>query len=293
MVIDVHFHPFREVVSTKSASEMFRKFGFPEETVFSSVFQNAQVFERVDLQDPLQATLYYMRIADVQYAVLSGENDLVLEWAKKQPDKFVPFYCPSIPPKDSESMFEWHGQAVDDCFEGIGELVLALHGMSLDDKRMFPLYAWAEQLGMLVEFHAGGNLPCPKELGYPAFKIMGANPLLLENVVTRFPKLKVVLCHMGYPFADEANHMAFTYPHVYIEISCVDFSRQLYNLLRNAVDAVGAGKLLFGSDAVPWPYVIPLAVSNVKNVDFLSKKEKNLILEENARNLIARTRQRT
>jgi len=63
--------------------------------------------------------------------------------------------------------------------------------------------------------------------------------------------------------------------------------------LRNAVDAVGVGKLLFGSDAVPWPYVIPLAVNNVKNVDFLSKKEKNLILEENARNLIARTRQRT
>jgi len=98
MVIDVHFHPFKEVVSTKSALEMFRKFGFPEETVFSSVWQNAQVFERVGLQDPLQATLYYMRVAGVQYAVLSGENDLVLEWAEKDPDRFVPFYCRSIAP---------------------------------------------------------------------------------------------------------------------------------------------------------------------------------------------------
>ncbi|KPV65519.1 MAG: Amidohydrolase [Candidatus Bathyarchaeota archaeon BA1] len=81
--------------------------------------------------------------------------------------------------------------------------------------------------------------------------------------------------------------MAFTYPNGYIGISCVNFSKRfLNNLLRNTVDVVGTDKLLFGSDAAPWPYMIPLAVNNVKNLDFLSEKEKNMILEENAKRLI-------
>lgn len=286
MVIDVHQHPVRKILSTKNYSEMFKKLGFSEESIFFSPLKNVRQFERTDLQDPLQAHLFYMEMVDVKYAILSGDNNLVLEWVTKHPDKFVPFYLPTIPPPDAESLSKSLDSAISQSFKGVGELLLPLFGMSLNDERMFPLYARAEQLGIVVEFHTGGNVPYPKLFGYPEFKILGANPLLLEKVVTEFPALKVVLCHMGYPFANEANHMAFTYPNVYIEISCANFGKQLYNLLRNAMDMAGTDKLLFGSDAASRPYMIPYAVNNVKNLDFLSKKEKNMILEENAGRLI-------
>jgi len=58
------------MLSTNNALEMFKKFGFSEESIFSSTFKKVQLFERTDLRDPLQGLLYYMKKVDVKYGSL-------------------------------------------------------------------------------------------------------------------------------------------------------------------------------------------------------------------------------
>ena len=61
-----------------------------------------------------------------------------------------------------------------------------------------------------VFFHAGFGGPNPQSF-VPKFRISISDPLLLEDVTIRFPKLKIVIAHMGWPFYDHARYMLFTY----------------------------------------------------------------------------------
>ncbi|KPV65518.1 MAG: hypothetical protein AOA65_0122 [Candidatus Bathyarchaeota archaeon BA1] len=87
---------------------------------------------------------------------------IVLEWTKKHPDKFVPSYAPTVPPPDAESLSRSLDSAINQGFKGVGELLLPLFGMSLNDERRVPLYAKAEQLG-IVSSSIQGQTTLPKE----------------------------------------------------------------------------------------------------------------------------------
>ncbi len=52
-----------------------------------------------------------------------------------------------------------------------------------------------------------------------AGSLLKARPILLDEIALRYPKLKIVIAHVGHPWFDEAIAVVRRHPHVYADIS--------------------------------------------------------------------------
>jgi predicted TIM-barrel fold metal-dependent hydrolase len=96
-----------------------------------------------------------------------------------------------------------------------GELGFAYAGLRPDDPSLEPYFALAEEFDMPVAIHmAGGGLG-----DVPAFRVRLGDPLLLEDVLARHPKLRVNLMHAGLPFLEGTLAIMRRYPEVFADLS--------------------------------------------------------------------------
>ena len=117
------------------------------------------------------------------------------------------------------------------------------------DTRAMELYEQCAQRGMPILFQQNHR--------NPAGKMEYARPVLLDNVAREFPKLRIVIAHMGYPGIDETVVMLGKHEHLYAEVSgLLDFPWTSYNALLTAYQFGVIEKLLFGSD---FPFKAPAA----------------------------------
>ena len=159
-------------------------------------------------------TLAQMDALGISQAVLSGPNNLTLEWCRRSPGRFVACWYPSPNPSDPEEEAAQFTKAVEtQGFRGLGELTMHYAGLAVNDKRFFPLYRVCEERHLPVFCHTGLNGPdWPKWA--PLFRVNLGNPLLLEDVLAAFPSLVIVMCHMSYPFKEQATYMLYAHSNV-------------------------------------------------------------------------------
>jgi predicted TIM-barrel fold metal-dependent hydrolase len=141
-----------------------------------------------------------------------------------------------------------------------------------NDPLCFPIFEVAQRNDIPVFFHTGFGGPNPQNFA-PKFRISLSDPLLLEDVAIRFPKLKIVIAHMGWPFLIYALYMLWAYENVYLDTAVVDWivgSEMFNRMLKEAVDTVGSDRILFGSDQMVWPQMITPAVESIRNATFLT-----------------------
>lgn len=110
------------------------------------------------------------------------------------------------------------------------------------DKKCYPLYAKAEELGLTVMWHQGTSFVQKGLLDY-------SRPVYLDPVSRSFPNLKMIIAHLGHPWMGETISVVRKNPNVYTDISALG-SRpwQMYNGLMEAVEYGIEDKLLFGTD---------------------------------------------
>jgi predicted TIM-barrel fold metal-dependent hydrolase len=155
-------------------------------------------------------------------------NDLVLGAARTHPGRFYAFATAN----------PWYGnRALAELRRAIGEgargikLHPPLQGFLLCDELVYPLVELAEELAVPMFFHTGT----------PAFSI----PTQLAELALRFPKVDFIMGHMGSTdFKLEAAAVALESPNIYLDTSWI-----LPELVTRAVAAVGAERVLFGSDS--------------------------------------------
>lgn len=166
-------------------------------------------------------------------------NDEVAEYVGAHPDKLVGFA--SVDPKDPGAPEELR-RAVDDLgLRGLklGPIYQDVHPSS---KEALGVCETAAELGTPILWHQGTTFVEQAQLSY-------ANPVLLDEVASRFPALKMVIAHMGHPWVDEAVVVARKHPNVYLDVSGLHPRPwQLYNALMGALEYRVDDKLLFGSD---------------------------------------------
>ncbi len=116
-------------------------------------------------------------------------NDYIARIASEKPDRIIALaFCDSISP-DAPAELE---RAIN---KGCKGLKLFNIGHYPWDERCFPLYEKAEELGVPILFHSG-------ILG-DARNSRFHRPAEYE-IVKMWPKLKVILAHIGWPWTDEA-----------------------------------------------------------------------------------------
>ena len=143
---------------------------------------------------------------------------------------------------------------------------------------------------MPVAIHmTGGGLP-----DEPAFRVRLGDPLLLEEVLVRHPKLRVNLMHAGLPFLEGTLAIMRRYPLVYADLSKISDANaypreQFHEYLRSLMRANLGSRLMFGSDAAG-PGALGPSIEGITSASFLSDSEKRAILCENAARFFRLTR---
>jgi predicted TIM-barrel fold metal-dependent hydrolase len=60
-------------------------------------------------------------------------------------------------------------------------------------------------------------------LGTPKYRMGLSNPLLLENVLVKHPKLRVFVSHAGWPMLDQMIGLLYAHPRVYVDAGVIDW----------------------------------------------------------------------
>lgn len=171
---------------------------------------------------------------------------------------------------------------------GIGEIANFYTGIPPNDPVMDTLYKIAEKYDLPIGLHFAPGPPGSQLSGYPDMRLEFGNPLLLQDVLIKFPKLRVNIMHAGLPtYPDETFALLFMFPNVYADLSCLawycDYTREsLKDFLIKAVKFGFVDRLMFGSDEMVWPEAIGLSIEYINNADFLTTSQKRDILYNNA-----------
>ena len=99
------------------------------------------------------------------------------------------------------------------CHEGIRGL--KFHPMTCHyyplDQRLLPVYQWAETKKLPLLFH-GGLSPESREVQY-------SHPDGFAELARKYPRLTIIVAHLGQNFYDAAVDLARTCPNVYLDTS--------------------------------------------------------------------------
>lgn len=144
-----------------------------------------------------------------------------------------------------------------------------------NDALVYPLYAAAQELGIIVSLHTGSSVFSGSRLKY-------GDPLYLDDVAVDFPELPLLMCHCGRPFwYDKAYWLARLHQNVYLEISGIPPQKILTHF--PDIERV-SNKVVYGSD---WPSV-PTIKENIKVIKNLgiSEESKQMILGKTGAKLL-------
>jgi uncharacterized protein len=74
----------------------------------------------------------------------------------------------------------------------------------------------------------------PNVEGYSAYRVRMGNPLLLEDVLIRHPRLRLYVMHYGSPFVDDMIALLYSYPQVYVDVAGDDWESPRKQLAHGA-----------------------------------------------------------
>jgi predicted TIM-barrel fold metal-dependent hydrolase len=298
-VIDMHLHARRAGYAGANPPPMCTPFAVmprsdPRDGIYEGMAFNAAPCAQPIPAATTDAAVLSGTIAALEknniFGVVSGEPALVSEWVASAPHRFMPAIDYRLPgtrgsshvaPKPLPLLRALHRAGK---LKVIGEIMAQYEGVPVDDRRLDPLWALAVELDVPVAIHMG-----PGEPGQPfsggAYRAALGDPLLLEPVLKKYPKLRVSIMHAAYPMADRLRALMFSYPHVYAEIGSIVYTEPrpaFYAFLREIVEAGYGDRVLFGSDQMIWPGVIEPSVKVIHDAPFLSEAQKRDILYNNA-----------
>jgi predicted TIM-barrel fold metal-dependent hydrolase len=192
-------------------------------------------------------------------ASVPGDETSVAAAVAKHPDRFVGFFMldPSA------------GAPVARVRRAIGELGLrgiclfpAMHHVPLNDERVYKIVsAAADYPGTAVFVHCGVlSVGVRKKLGLPShFDLRLGDPLAVARLGLMFPQVPFIIPHFGAGMFREALMAADTCQNIYLDTSSSNSwirytpNLTLETVFQTTVSAVGASRVLFGTDSSFFP----------------------------------------
>ena len=216
-------------------------------------------------------------------AVTSGSPELVETWRKAAPDRIIPAVMFGL--SDAPSVEALRALHKAGRLAVIGEIATQYEGVSPNDPRLEPYWSLAEELDIPVGIHVGPGPPGATALGIKTFRMSAGDPLLLEDVLVRHPRLRLYVMHAGWPNADHMIALMYAHPQVYVDTAVIDYTQpraEFHRYLRRLVEAGYGDRILFGSDQMVWPKSIGPAIEAITSATFLTPAQKRAILHDNA-----------
>ncbi|MEP6617458.1 MAG: amidohydrolase family protein [Ginsengibacter sp.] len=215
-------------------------------------------------------------------AVISGKPETVSKWKMSAPDRFINGY-ESFEPFTADLIDRLRQRIKSGEVKVLAEIVTQYMGIAASDSAMELLYKLAEEYDIPIGIHMGLG---PPGIAYSTnYRSRLSNPLLLEEVLIRHPKLRLYVMHAGWPMLDEMVAMLYAFPNLYVDIAVIDWyipKAEFYTYLKRLVDAGFSNRIMFGSDQMQWPESIGAAIRAIDSAPFLSTQQKRDIFYNNA-----------
>jgi hypothetical protein len=251
-------------------------------------------------QQAIKAERAELKKHNVVLAAVSGPQDFLAAWAAEGPEGLL--LGPIFPCIDGKNPvyfrhecfangenfpdIEWlEAQYVAGNYAIMGELYNQYAGIPFDDPRMDPYYELAQRLAIPVAFHTHSGPPLTAQQCCPAFRLSNGNPLLLENVLVKHPKLRVQIMHANPLVYPEVFDLLVQFPKVYVDISPWQMAytrKKFHRLLKEYDDAGMTGRIMFGSDGANYEK----AIAAYTSADFLTEKQLDGIFCKNAQRFL-------
>lgn len=268
-IIDMHLHAFG-----------FDEFGNPPPP---NEITGKRPTARTD-KEALEATLSALKRYNITKAVASGPLEDVLRWREAAPDRIIGGAY--VGPRNAlPELSLLRNEFVAGRLAVMGELGLQYRGLSPSDLIMEPYFALAEELDIPVGIHTGlGDSGTPYSC-CPKFRVTLGNPMQLEELLIRHPKLRVYIMHAGWPYQRETIAIMYMYPQVYADLAVINWvipREEFHEYLKGLMRAGMGKRLMFGSDQMVWPDAIGLAIQGIESAKFLTVEQKRDIFYNNA-----------
>ena len=275
---------------------------------FTSVEKRLEDMDRmgIDIQaiTPSPAQTFYSVPADLGIATARVINDNLAEICGKHPDRFVglgtvPFQAPELAVAELERLHKSLG------LRGI-EIATNVAGADLSEPRFRPIFARAEELGLVLFMHPTGFPEASRFrdhyftniIGNPLDTTVAVHHLIFGGVLQDHPNLKLVLSHGGGflpAYSGRIDHAAAARPDT---CECIrhmptTYLRRLYfdtivythHQLEYLVEQYGADHVLMGTDyPADMGEVDPIGF--IEGAEGLDDNERRAILGRNAARLL-------
>ncbi|QEC66128.1 amidohydrolase family protein [Panacibacter ginsenosidivorans] len=233
-----------------------------------------------EFQDSLMATMKRLNMT----IIASGDASILHNWQQAaEPGRVIP----SIGISSSKDMtvVAFTDSLSSGFYKVMGETAPQYQGMSPSDTSLDAYFAAAEKLNIPVGIHMGTGGNGTINITNPKYRASMGNPLLLEDLLARHPKLKVWVMHAGYPMADEMIALMGANAYVYVDVAGMIWSYPLAEVndyIKRLVQAGFEKRIMYGTDLMIWPKLLETSIGVIENANYLSFDQKRDILFNNA-----------
>jgi len=220
-------------------------------------------------------------------AVVFGDPASVQKWKDAAPKRVITgtSFSNGMQPGSRVPLDELRKDFTTGGFKVMGEIGLQYEGLSPSDPSVDQYFALAEELDIPVAIHMGTGGSGRANVTTPKFRGSMGNPLLLEELLARHPKLRVQVMHAGYPMIDNMLTLLQANSHVYVDVAGLIWSyplKEVNRYIERLVDAGFEDRVMFGTDQLLWPKLMAYSISIIQNAVYLTPEQKRDILYNNA-----------
>jgi predicted TIM-barrel fold metal-dependent hydrolase len=222
-------------------------------------------------------------------AVVMGDEKTVNHWRAEAPQRVIratAFRPDALSGTAKEAELKRLREAfTKGGFTVMGEVAPQYGGMSPSDPALEEYFALAEELDIPVGIHMGTGGSGRANIAVPKFRGSMGNPLLLEDLLARHPKLRVWIMHAGYPMIDNLLTLLQANSHVYVDVAGLIWSypiKEVNRYIQRMVEAGFEDRVMFGTDQMMWPNLMAQSIAIIDTAEYLTPEQKRDILYNNA-----------
>ena len=274
-IIDMHLHTHSLWVAGK-----------PGPAADTTWFPNGLIRPKTD-EDLMLTSLSQLKRYNIVKAMGNGFSlNEVERWKAKAPDVIIPGIQSLLATSQPEKLLK----RLRDYFESgrakvFGEILPQFAGLSPADTSLDKYFSLAEELDIPVALHMGDGFPGCAYTSSPKYRMSLNNPIILEDLLVRHPKMRIYIMHAGWPFEDEMIALLYAYPQIYVDIGVINWyipRKEFHTYLKRMIDAGFGKRIMFGTDHMQWPEAIGIAVEAINTTDFLTNEQRRDIFYNNA-----------
>ncbi|MBI5115438.1 amidohydrolase [Candidatus Poribacteria bacterium] len=296
-VVDAHAHTYKTAevgIQALGGAGQAGCNGTPEELI--EILREAGIAKAVQVNMTPMREMYKAAVDKLSESDRGGEHPEIIRAMSERVKRRNRWTCElakehaelvAFPSVDPLMGPEEMAAEVEACAKGLGAKGIKLHPAEGHyfprDERLWPVYAKAQELGLPIISHGGVFMMTDYEGGASYTK-----PENFEPVLESFPKLKLVIAHLGHGYWEDSISLAKKYPNVYFDTSAIICGVEHLEQLSEAetvelIRKLRVDHVMFGSD---YPWFSPAAsLKRFLQLPF-TPSEKEKILGGNAKRIL-------